>query len=129
MLTRVILELKDKINKSLYLRVEVFSTAVLIVPVGYLQSVAEFDLGPPNTNPSSDTEKKVHQLLVWSQNFKAPQLQFVRSITQAIKDHCRSDTMKTFSVLSNGLNLAPGAILPLGNLISKLLIHIQCKCN
>lgn len=38
-------------------------------------------------SPSS-MEKKVHQLLMQSQDFKVPHLQFPHSIPQAIKDHC-----------------------------------------
>ena len=38
-------------------------------------------------SPPSSTEKKVHQLLVQSQDFKVHHLPFLHSISQAIEDH------------------------------------------
>ena len=48
-------------------------------------------------SPPSSTEKKVHQFLVKSQDFKVPHPQFLHTIPQSIKDHRWADTMKTFS--------------------------------
>ena len=61
-------------------------------------------------SPPSSTVKKVHQLLVKSQDFKVPHLQFQHPSGDQRPLLTRHD--ENF-LLSNGLN--PGAILPSGN--------------
>ena len=71
MLTRVILELKDKINKSLYLRVEVFSTAVLIVDTEISKQILQ-----------------IEQKLVKNRNWReADQLAIYKAWRSSIWDH------------------------------------------